>query len=776
MRTRMTALLRSPWLAGSLLAAACGAPPAPRPAPPPTTAAAPWTWTFASDVERIDALFVAGRDVWGVSQLGLVHWDRQSGAVRIEGPTAPGAEVTAIASGPDGTVYAGLPSGIAWRTSEGTWARTGAGPLSGGVTALAPRAAGGVWVGLAGGLAWFEAGLLHVVNDRHRVRAFSVSPEGVVWAATDGFGVVRLGDELLEFTTGQGVCGNQIRAVFAGAGGRVGVTCLETRNRNRFSIGVDGRFTTYEMPELQNPIERVEPLADRVLLWTVGADFQLEVESPLPATAPGPAPKGLPTGPQPLRARPVADVGIPEPPPPPNPVAAGPVPPAASASVTAPGPASAAVAPGAAPPATGVADELTRLAAGQVPPPAAHVALPAPVPMPAPIAAAPPPPVDERPLEVRRAAGSPIATGLWRARTYPAGMPTDAEVTATRTTADGTVWYALAHRGVVAVQDAQRRRFTTQTLVPAAESAGLVSDGRGTVLVTDGLRRLLRWRDGSWTPWVVDPDPAVTVLGAGFDELGQAWAAGWRPGETTLRLYKAMDTGPFAVIGRVELPANGGPPRIGALAVDREGRVIFPLFHLDAAGKTRAAGLARVPPSMDRLELWRAQIFGEEGAPGEIRLPDAWINTLALAPAGGTLFLGTNAGLARISGTGLRTFDENDFLASEVILSLTLAPDGRLWAGTMEGLGYVAADEWHAVRATGLGDRILALAADRERLWVGTDAGLFVGQGTRFARVDQANGGFEVTGPVRDIELDADGSIWVLTGQGVLRARPSGVR
>jgi hypothetical protein len=352
-------------------------PPAPRPAPPPTTAAAPWTWTFASDVERIDALFVAGRDVWGVSQLGLVHWDRQSGAVRIEGPTAPGAEVTAIASGPDGTVYAGLPSGIAWRTSEGTWARTGAGPLSGGVTALAPRAAGGVWVGLAGGLAWFEAGLLHVVNDRHRVRAFSVSPEGVVWAATDGFGVVRLGDELLEFTTGQGVCGNQIRAVFAGAGGRVGVTCLETRNRNRFSIGVDGRFTTYEMPELQNPIERVEPLADRVLLWTVGADFQLEVESPLPATRPGAGPQRPADGPAT----------------PPGTACCGRRYSGASAAADsgrgrarfhprrrrvspAPGPASAAVAPGAAPPATGVADELTRLAAGQVPPPAAHVALP----------------------------------------------------------------------------------------------------------------------------------------------------------------------------------------------------------------------------------------------------------------------------------------------------------------------------------------------------------------------------------------------------------------
>jgi hypothetical protein len=51
---------------------------------------------------------------------------------------------------------------------------------------------------------------------------------------------------------------------------------------------------------------------------------------------------------------------------------------------------------------------------------------------------------------------------------------------------------------------------------------------------------------------------------------------------------------------------------------------------------------------MDRVELWRAPTPAmDDGKPGEIRLPDAWIGALRLAPAGKTLFLGTNAGLAR---------------------------------------------------------------------------------------------------------------------------------
>jgi hypothetical protein len=753
---------------------ACGGPGASKaPAPSPKApAAAPWSWTFASDLERISRLFVAGREVWGVTQVGLIHWDRQSGEARAEGNNGPGAEVTALAVGSDGTVYAGLPSGIAWRKADGTWDRTSAGPLSGGVTALAPRAQGGVWVGLASGLAHFADGRLHLVNERHRVRGFSTGSDGTVWAATDGFGVVRLGAELTEYTSAQGVCGNQIRSVFVGPGGQVGVTCLETSNRTRFSLGRDGAFTTWEVRDLPNPIERVEPLGDRLLLRTVGADFRLEVD----AAPPTKSKKGAP--PAGLRATPLASVEIAEPPPP-----------VAPAPVSAPAVASAPTASGSVPPAPtsgpagqgSVADELSRLANGSQSTPAPNVTLPPPVAMPKPIAPAAPPPVDDLPLPVSRAVRRDMAGGVtdFRLRDYPVGVPNDAEVTATLTTADGTHWYALAFRGVVAIQDAQRRRYSSQTLVPVGEGADLAADRRGRVIMTDGLHRLLRWQEGTWNPWIVDPDKSVLVLGAAFDEFGQVWCLGWKNGESKFRVYKSADGATFAVIGQVDVPKLDGPPRTGRLAIDHDGTVLFPLFWLDKAGKTRAAGLGRILPSMERVEVWGADSGMDDGKPGEIRLPDAWVGALATAPAGKTLFLGTNAGLARVAGEQIRTFNENDFLASEVILSVEVDGEGRLWAGTMEGLGYLAADEWHGIKGRdgGLTDRVLALRADTGgRMWVGTDAGLFLGQNDRFARVNQDNGGFEVPGPVRDIELDGNGGVWVITGQGILHATPTGKR
>ncbi len=759
----------------SVVSGCAGGPPARAPGAIPLKAKAPpvtpWTWSVASDLERIDHLFLLGRDLWGASQVGLVHWDRTTGQVALEGGTdAPGADVTVLAAAADGTIYAGLPAGLAWRQPDGTWKRTSAGPLSGGVTALAPRAEGGVWIGLAGGLAHFADGRLHLVNERHHIRAFSVAGDGTVWAATDAYGVLRLGPTLQEFTSGQGVCGSEIRSVFAGPAGQVGVTCLEAGNRARFSLGRDGRFVTYELKGVANPVERVEPLGDRLIVRTVGADFRLEPEAvaPLPPHgAEGKAPVVAAVVPEAVVA---IDRVVAEPSPPV--VATPPAPPSAA---DAPAPASSAVPPSA-PASAGVADELGRLAHHETPPPKGNAKLPAPVPMPPPIAPTAPPPVDDMPLPVERAsaAGPGGATPIPRFRVspWPPGTPADATVTATLPLADGTTFYALAWRGVLSVKDAERQRFTTHTLGTLGDFSPLAVDGLGHAVLTDAQNRVLRWQAGGWNPRVVDTDREVIVRAATFDESNQLWVVAQKAGEPGLRIYKAGDGQDFALLGKPTLPKLEGPAQVGSAVVDTHGAVVFPLFWRDKKGGIRAAGLGRVPPTMDRVELMGPDDGSDAQPPGELRLPDAWISAVVRARTGEAIYLGTNSGLVRLQAGSLRTFNENDNLQSEVILAVAVDTHDRVWAGTTEGLGYIEGDTWHAVDGPFGTERIEALGADGDRLWVGTESALYVGENNHFAKVTGTNGGFDVTGPVRTAQSDGQGGLWVLTPQGVLHATP----
>jgi lipocalin len=701
-------------------------------------------------VERIARLYPTGPTVFATAQTGLVSWDRASGRFRSEsGPEAPGADATAVATAGDGRVYVGLPSGLAWREALGAWQRTSQGPLAGGVTALAPRSGGGVWVGMAGGLGWFDAGTLHVVNERHRVRQLATAPNGDVWAGTDGFGVVRLGPRLQEFTAGEGLCGNRVRSVFAGPGGRVGVTCLEARGHERFSLFDGTQFRTYALADVPGTALRLEPLAEVIVLRTDAGDWALD---PAPG---GVAPVGRP------RALPTADPGI-APPPMPDPPSATPAalaPPSAPTTAAPSGPGGN---------LTGELGLAQANASGPIVRPG--VPLPAQVPMPMPIASPSAPAQTDAPLPVERGPAPTTGGAPFVLRSYPAGVPQDAPVTATATSPDGTTWYALEHRGVVAVKGADRQRYVSSTLSTLAGQGNLHIDRTGRVLAMAGRNRLYRWQDNSWNLWVVDPDPAVRVLAVTVDNLDQVWILADSPAEAKLRVYKSMDGRAFFELGRVDAPKFEGALSIGDLVIDASGRLVCSLFWTDARGQRRGGGLGVVSLTLDRMDRWVADT-GLEGPPpaGEVRLPDAFVNRVARLGKTGALLVGTNSGLARIDGTSIRTWGENVDLPSEVVLDAVADPSGRIYVGTSEGFGYLEQDVWHRVRNANLRGRIDAVAVDASgRVWIGGEHGLFVGDGVTFQSAASGPSGFDF-GPVRRIVPDAQGAVWVLTSRGIVR-------
>lgn len=797
-----TRLLAS-FLAG--LAWSCGGAPA---APAPTTAPAPQRtaenvgWQHYTDAEQIHALHVSPTQVWGASQLGLVWWDRASRQFRAEvGDDAPGSNVKAVAVADDGTVYAGLTNGLTWRGKDGRWQRLQVAPLSSGVTGLARRTAGGVWVGTIAGLGWFDAGRMHVVSTRHRVRGLTVGSDGTVWAATDGHGVLRIqGDRLVEYTSGQGLCGNHVSGMWPGHGGQVVFRCSDPASAEILTVwdgrgmrnwklmgvaaSVDGGWTTADglvllagdrmlrfgdwRPQKDADGKMPPPPSVRAVAVTATAGLPDE-----PAPPPAPEPAAPPVAQQ--AGADAGEAGEPAPGTATDQKQAGATggeaasagqTPAGGAAATSPeetSPEETSTGTDAAPdrPAGGLSAELGRALdpkpaapAEQSTPAAALAATPAP--------AAPRGPIVQAPMPVERAEVKPeLRPGTLAGKPYASGVPTNARVTAIAVTADETAWYALAHRGVLAVRGNTRTRYASLDLVPDSETTRLVALPGDRLVMTRSDNTLLRWEKGTWRLWSVHADKTLNILGIAADAHQQVWVVGARDEKPELVILKGDEQGRFAELGVVDATAVGGPARLGRMVVDARGRLVFPLYRVDG-GKVRGVGMGRVPPTLAGLEIW---------APGtEREIPDTWVSAVGSGPGGDVTYVATNSGLVKVSGDQTRVFNENDFLESEIILDVAVDRDGTVWAATMEGLGTVQGETWTAVEHASLGEDANAVAVDANgRVWVGSSDGIWRRQGKGWARLSLA-GGVEV-GAIREIVPDREGGVWLLTAQGLLRKR-----
>jgi len=113
--------------------------------------------------------------------------------------------------------------------------------------------------------------------------------------------------------------------------------------------------------------------------------------------------------------------------------------------------------------------------------------------------------------------------------------------------------------------------------------------------------------------------------------------------------------------------------------------------------------------------------------------------------------------------------------ASPPVISLAETADGKIWLGTLgDGLFFLAGGRASQVNA-GLPNRKIncLLAIGSDELWVGTDRGLYRGNGKDFRRVELPSflGNVQVLSLLRD----RDSNMWVGTTRGLLRINGEGI-
>jgi ligand-binding sensor domain-containing protein/signal transduction histidine kinase len=151
------------------------------------------------------------------------------------------------------------------------------------------------------------------------------------------------------------------------------------------------------------------------------------------------------------------------------------------------------------------------------------------------------------------------------------------------------------------------------------------------------------------------------------------------------------------------------------------------------------------------------------------------ITALSKDNSGGVLVSDVEQGTFRFMGNDVQKLAPNVVPGLPPVISTAQTADGKIWMGTLgAGLFFLAGGGATQVNA-GLPDRKMncLLAIGTDELWVGTDTGLYRGNGNGFRRLELPSSLGNV--PVLSLLADRDSNIWAGTTRGLLRINARGI-
>ena len=310
-------------------------------------------------------------------------------------------------------------------------------------------------------------------------------------------------------------------------------------------------------------------------------------------------------------------------------------------------------------------------------------------------------------------------------RGFPGGT-----VQAISQTADGYLWLGT-DKGLVRFDGSAFRRFPepSRTSLSITQVLGLTADGRGTLWVSLGGPRVLRYHDGRFedVPSLETMEDAVTAMTRSRD--GTLLLAGIVNGP-----LRWSGEGLESLALRTSLPARSPVISISEAA---DGKIWM---------GTQGEGL---------FYLAQGRV-----TPVTKGLPDQTIN--AVLPVGARdVWVGTNKGVVRWNGNEVTADGLAPSLRRIPVSTMTLDRDSNIWIGTANDLLRVNARGVSRLEDRGEAFRlaVTALFEDREgSLWVGTPRGLERLRDSSFTTYGRAEGlPSESSGP---IHVDAEGRTW----------------
>jgi hypothetical protein len=364
-------------------------------------------------------------------------------------------------------------------------------------------------------------------------------------------------------------------------------------------------------------------------------------------------------------------------------------------------------------------------------------------------------------------------TGRWAAVPTPDQLPADVTMAAS---AGNDLYVGCKRMGVARATADGPRYLPGSQLVGDARRLYVACASRvHCVVVTDGPRAWLTDGDRYQPTRLGEPETA-TPLALATDAQGTTYAIA-RDAESSalvitrlasgLRAPVETDWQPLPKIA-LDLPPKT-TPTVSFAAVSAANTLWLGLRVTDADGIDTGYGAAEIELGNGHAVQHRPRRPGEKAPAEALPLPSSLTGILFDS---GATYYASLSGVSRWQEGQLRTWNENDGLASESVHAIARGSDGAVWAATSGGLARFDGQNWLPLGTTELATRGLARDG-KGRIWVATSKGLrALPPDAAGTGADPALAPIVVPGDMRDVAVDKFGRIWAMSTTSIALVEP----
>ncbi len=339
----------------------------------------------------------------------------------------------------------------------------------------------------------------------------------------------------------------------------------------------------------------------------------------------------------------------------------------------------------------------------------------------------------------------------------------------------GAVWLATGPSGVASFDGKAVRWYRTRELTGTGERLKVAcAPGPGLCYLAGGGGRAYAFDGRVFVPVVVDKEAPNQTVQAFVNDAAGGVIAILSPEAGQSLIVARLQGSQFVRQQEIKVTIPSGKLGVRFVRVDSGGRLWLGLEHGDAPATRPAAegekeaephpwGVAVVEPGGASALYHRSTLVPtEDRPPGSLALPDDIRDVLFASEN----WYATANGICRVRGAKVDLFTENEGLESEIVYALGRSARGQILAATHAGLGRYDGKYWRFDAEGPLRTPTRALLTRGESVFVGTSRGLVEWREGKIVRVIDVKAGL-AGDEVRDLYLEGDRRLWVLTHQGL---------